>query len=1321
MQGDGRTPPGLPVRSLLLFALFFGLVARIQAGTFSSDFNSSRIYGAEVRGDAAMEPSGGIMNSGSLRLTESHPKEQGALVIDELDPGRKVTAFNVRFRMAMGNGEGPIINQGVSVSFAPELPAIPGLDGSSNGFVVSFTPYISSKGLAIPSVRIRYNGTNVASPYFALRTDTNFVDVQIQLDADGALTVSYNGATAYDHSKLFDFEPFAGRFAIAAQTGSSSESHVIDDLWITTETSENTKTRTKSRRTTNPKLLSEYSVRAWHVEDGLPQNMIQALVQDEDGYLWAGTRKGIARFDGIRFTIFDSENTPALKDSSVNALCASKEGGVWVGTEDGLVKIASGKFTRFVDGLPSEKVKAVYETRDGSVLVGTMKGPARFRNGKFESLPHFTAKPEVVRSVFEDRSGNTWIGMGAEIHRISATNGNVNSYNSVNGTSINLIRAIFQDSHGDMWFASNLGLNMLKDEKWTRYSQKSGLGHSVVSWICEDNSGNLWVGNYGGLSRMEGGKLRIEFNSNGEPFDVVNTVLQDKEGDIWLAAKDGLYQLRARRVEVYTRQQGLSYHNVTSIMEDHSGTIWMATWGGGLNQLKDGRFTSYSSKNSMASDLLLSLCEDHEGSLWVGTDYGGGIYHRTNGMFKYHGTEKGIVNAAIRVIYQDSRTNLWLGTAAGLQLYTFDDAKLYTRSNGLAGDNVRVIFEDHSRNLWIGTTSGLSRKTNDTFVKLTTKQGLSDNGVLSICEDAQQNLWIGTEGGNLNRMRNGKITTYTKRNGLLTEEIFEILDDDLGNLWLSSLNGITRVSKKSLDDFDRGIVTNISCILYGKDDGMVSIQCNGVSKPSAWKSKDGRLWFATTKGAAIIDPRASLNRNDQKPLVLIEEFIFDKQPIATDNARLRLPPGRGELEFHYTSLSLQIPEKNRFKYKLEGVDSDWVDAGSRRVAYYNNIGPGQHIFRVIASNNDGVWNETGASLNFYLAPHFYETTWFYSAVLLFIGGAIVGVYRLNVRRLQKRQKVLEDLVEDRTKHLKHEIVERQRVQAQLIEVSRKAGMAEVASGVLHNVGNVLNSVNVSATLAMDRMRSSRHANLEKASTMLREHANDLGTFLKEDPKGKQLPDYLAKLSSRLSQDHEESIKDLAALCKNIDHIKDIVSMQQAYAKISGVVESLKASEIVEDALRMNDSSLTRHQMHVRRDYVDDPVITVDKHKVLQILVNLFQNAKEACECSDKPTKELTIRTQCKDSVVRILVTDNGVGIPSENLTKIFSHGFTTRPNGHGFGLHNSALGAKELGGCLSAHSDGSNRGATFILEIPLQQSTKQTNGATIHSLAQAKI
>jgi signal transduction histidine kinase len=289
---------------------------------------------------------------------------------------------------------------------------------------------------------------------------------------------------------------------------------------------------------------------------------------------------------------------------------------------------------------------------------------------------------------------------------------------------------------------------------------------------------------------------------------------------------------------------------------------------------------------------------------------------------------------------------------------------------------------------------------------------------------------------------------------------------------------------------------------------------------------------------------------------------------------------------------------------------------------------------------------------------------------------------------------IEQLVEERTREL-------QETHRQLVEASRQAGMAEVATSVLHNVGNVLNSVNISVSIISDQIKKSKDSQVGKVAGLFRQHANHLADFMTSDPKGMKLPAYLEQLTEQLAKEKVSILAETDSLQKNVDHVKDIVAMQQSYAKVSGVTETVKVTHLVEDALRMNASALIRHDVSFFREYGDNlPEITVERHKALQILVNLIRNAKQACDESGSSDKRLTMRVTTQDNRVRIELLDNGIGIPTGNMTRIFNHGFTTKREGHGFGLHSSALAAKEMGGTLSARSEGIGKGATFMLELP---------------------
>jgi two-component system NtrC family sensor kinase len=295
--------------------------------------------------------------------------------------------------------------------------------------------------------------------------------------------------------------------------------------------------------------------------------------------------------------------------------------------------------------------------------------------------------------------------------------------------------------------------------------------------------------------------------------------------------------------------------------------------------------------------------------------------------------------------------------------------------------------------------------------------------------------------------------------------------------------------------------------------------------------------------------------------------------------------------------------------------------------------------------------------------------------------------------LQSARDGLEKRVEERTRELEN-------LHKQLVDASRRGGMAEIATNVLHNVGNVLNSVNISAGLIVESVKKSRASSLARVVVLLRDHAHDLGEFITNDPRGKLVPAHLDQLSQHLLADQEAIVGEVESLRGNVEHIKEIVAMQQSYATFGGVKEVVDVVNLVEDSLRINEGALSRHQVEVSHEFEKVPPMNVEKHKILQIMVNLLRNAKHACQESDRVDKRLTVRVVNGDGRVRISVTDNGVGIPTENLTRIFNHGFTTRKDGHGFGLHSGALAAKEMGGSLTVHSDGPGQGAAFTLELP---------------------
>jgi two-component system, NtrC family, sensor kinase len=318
-------------------------------------------------------------------------------------------------------------------------------------------------------------------------------------------------------------------------------------------------------------------------------------------------------------------------------------------------------------------------------------------------------------------------------------------------------------------------------------------------------------------------------------------------------------------------------------------------------------------------------------------------------------------------------------------------------------------------------------------------------------------------------------------------------------------------------------------------------------------------------------------------------------------------------------------------------------------------------------------------------------------------GALIDGFNSMLDQIRAQDSALQEARDNLEQRVAERTGELERAHRELVDTSRQAGMAEVATNVLHNVGNVLNSLNVSANMVTEQLERSKAIGLGRLAALLREHEQDLGAYLAHDARGRHVPTYLSQLSEHIVHERDSNLRELIQLRSHIDHIKQIVSVQQSYSKVSGVKELLQPVDLLDDALRMNDGSFHRHQVHVMREFEPVPAINSEKHKILQILVNLLRNAIYACNESGRPQRCVTLRVASGPACVRISVADNGVGIAPENMTRIFAHGFTTRRDGHGFGLHSGALAASELGGSLQAFSEGLGRGATFVLELPIDQ------------------
>jgi ligand-binding sensor domain-containing protein/signal transduction histidine kinase len=841
--------------------------------------------------------------------------------------------------------------------------------------------------------------------------------------------------------------------------------------------------------------LSEYGHQVWLSENGLPQNTVQAITQTRDGYIWIGTQDGLARFDGVKFEIFDKQNTPHLQSNDIRALFTDGSGTLWIATSLGLIRRGSGGEFETFEANPwsGNYLGPIAEDQDrsGSVRFVTSRGLVSCQAGKCALDEMSETLANSIKNLLVRADGNLLIVTSTDLKLLK--NGALTEW-TVEGLKSANVTAVAEDNNGTLWFGTSEGVSEVRDGKATLYSVREGLPNGRINCLHVDRAGTVWIGTSSGLARLRNGQFETLTADNGLSSNLVLSIFEDREGSVWVGTEaGGLNLLKNRKFTTFTSKDGLGSDLVKAIYQDPQGGVWMGTNGGGLTLLKNGKTRTFTTRDGLASDVVLSLAGDDAGNLWIGTP--DGLNLLKDGRFKTFTVADGLSNDLVRSIYVDKRGDLWVGTRAGLNRFHNDEFTIYTTKDGLANDFVGALFEDSKGNLWIGTLGGLSKFAGDTFTTFTTGNGLSSNTVTCLFEDQSGDLWIGTNGGGLNRLHDDRFESFTSRDGLPDDVIYRILEDGNERLWCSSNKGVFRLDKRELNALAAKQIKTLTPTLYGTPDGMLTRECSGGGHPAAWKMNDGKLWFATIKGVAAVDAD-HLAVNSIPPPLVIEQVRVDDQP-ASLNTSLKVAAGSTRFDFYYTAPSFIAPENVRFKYRLEGFDRDWIDGGNRRVAYYTNLRPGNYKFRVMAANSDGVWNEQGAALDFYLEPRFYQTYWFYALALLLLGAIGWQLYRLRVRRISSQFGAV--------------LAERNRIAREIHD-----NLAQDILGIsvqLELVARLLPAVAESAKPHLDRARILVRNSMAEA----RRYVWDLRS---QDLEQKDLPTALNDTARRLTRDTE---------------------------------------------------------------------------------------------------------------------------------------------------------------------------------------------------------
>jgi signal transduction histidine kinase/CheY-like chemotaxis protein/AraC-like DNA-binding protein len=1058
----------------------------------------------------------------------------------------------------------------------------------------------------------------------------------------------------------------------------------------------------------------------WTVADGLPVNSINDLLQSRDGYLWLATFDGLARFDGLRFRVFDSGNSE----------------------------------------LPTNRIIDIHEARDGTLWLLAEHGPVvRFRDGVFHTLPVADGTRAPYRILHEAYDGTIWVAgngvgriegdqvirylpdeLGGRINAVHVTREGVlwvanrrNEVSRVEADRVTRVRvnpsppadfvvmSFSESADGRLLAGGYGGLWVYEDGALRTLFADPGWEHGPVGAFDSTTDGKLWLETRLGIHALEAGRperldpqrispaipggaarkdrdgalwfgTKAALYRNGErvfePTGDIHAYTFDHEGSVWIGTEtDGLWQLKPSLFEIWGAAEGVGSDNIYPVLEDEEG-LWIGTYDAGLTLLKDGAPIRFDYP-TLPGSLIRALHRDSDGTLWVGF-HDRGACRWEGPKCERFGIREGL-RGTVLAIYQDRQGAMWFGTeGGGLFRYHDGDLRRFTTDDGLASNIVRVIVETSDGALWFGTNGGgISRFVDGGFRTCSTADGLSSDLIRSIYEDAEGALWIGTEGRGLNRIvfdgDRHETTVFRKSDGLFDEVVHQILEDDFGRLWMSSNRGVFWVTLDELRRFAAGEIDRIRSTSYTEQDGLRSREANGGVQPAGVKGRDGRLWFPTQRGVVAVDP-ARLRQNEIAPRVVIEEVLAGGESRELVEP-VTIPPRGRDLEIAYTALSFLESRNVQLRYRLEGYDRDWVEAGNRRIAYYTNVPPGDYTFQVIAANNDGVWNMVGASLQFAVTPRWFERRALHAVLLgiLVLGG--VGGYRWRVGAHERRRIVLERLVESRTNELIHEKEASERATA---EAEREH---EIAQEALRKV--------------------------EAQAEQLREHGEAKSRFFADVSHEFRTPLTLTigpledlrdgrhgDLDPAALNDVELALRNSRRLLGLINEILEIARLEAGQVELDK--RSTDLGELVRESCLPFAALAERNAVTFTARVPDEPLMADGDPELLErVIANLLSNAF-------RHTPEggaIVVSCSARAAEARVSVRDTGTGIPADHLTRVFERFYradkgrsVTPSTGTGIGL---AL-CKELielhGGTIEVTSDAA-QGATFVVTLPLPAGT----------------
>ncbi len=1081
------------------------------------------------------------------------------------------------------------------------------------------------------------------------------------------------------------------------------------------------------------------------VDKGLSQSKVYCTFQDSQGYLWFGTEDGLNKYDGYSFEVYKYTPTDgkAISNNIIRCIFEDSKKNLLVGTDNGLniYNPSNGSFRRFQND-PSDKnsisnniVSSIAEDKNGTVWVGTSDGLNTFdaASGKFTLIPSVPADPgslssNRISSLLLDKNGTLWVGTVSDgLNALNTTSKKSTRYSHQPGTALSLseneITCLSEDDAGNIWAGTvNGGVNILntKTGRVSYYTQENGLSSNSVFSVLEDKSGNIWIGTLGGgltvLDRNGGKKINFLHhpqNSESLSNNKIWSLFEDNAGTIWIATSDGLsyYNRTLAKFITYQANPGPEGNNsVFAVLEDKQGNIWTGILGGGLNVF-DRRAERFVNEKfpSLANPLLrfnnvFALEEDESGVLWIGTTDGLLSYNRQSGAVKQFrnipGDASSLSNNYVRCIFKDRSGLLWIGThGGGLNLFNPGTEKFSVfRHNpadatSLSNDVVMKVFEDRKGMLWIATYGGginyydrskgkFQAYKND----INDPASINSNFIHSIYEDEKGLLWIGTYGGGINLMKEaGKsFLHFTENDGLPNNIVNGIAPDGKGNLWISTNSGVCKLIPRNLES-----KITASTRIYNLQDGLQ----NKFNENASYTGRNGWMFFGGSQGLNAFHPDSITENKVVPPVVITRFYLFEKparmDTLITSDRTLKLNYKQNFFTFEFAGLNYLLPEKNRYAYKMEGLNDDWVEFGTRRYVTFTNVDPDHYVFRVKACNNDGVWNEEGIAIDITITPPFWKTWWFTGLSALAITLLIFSYIRIRTNTLVKQNILLEEKVNVRTHELQEKNVELTRTmdnlkstQNQLIQSEKMASLGQLTAGIAHEIQNPLNFVNNFSELSVELI-------------------DELDSANDEDEK------------HEIVGDLKQNLGKIVFHGKRADSI--VKGMLQHSRAATAEKQSTDINKLVEEffnlayhGMRAKDPAFN---CTMQKDLDNSlPHINIIPQDISRVILNIFNNSFYAVDEKKKGGGDVnyqplvSITTKKTGDKALIIIRDNGKGIPDEIRDKIFNPFFTTKPTGSGTGLGLSIsydIIVKGHGGDLQVDSKAGEF-TEFTISLPLQ-------------------